>query len=422
MDDDPWCLGILCFFFVVSCPQFLLDYNYQHFGTGYFFPNSKYVFFFTTLVAAIVLAAKIDWEKVVREFPLWPFAACSTLLLTGVLFSSKGMDDLKTFLVWVLVSLSAMVTAIWCFQQKKWSTLLILLLIALPFSLTVVASLLAELNSYLQVLPNFQNPKHEGYTPERWYMLHTSANGFGLDAALLMILSLSSLVLSKVAIWRACFIFFFTLSLIGLFFSGTRAAIGMAIVAVALCFFAIPKNSLGRAFLLAVIVLPVMSSLWMGLDGMNSYFRVGTDLNTLSSGRYQAYLDIFALAKSSPFVGLGFGAADNSFPVIPSNLFFPSIVAEIGVVGALGAFGICLLPVIQVFFNVMKSGNRRSFFCDDELSLFCLTYLGGSVVWLSAEFDIFRVSASNQLFLFALVFLLLKAREPIDESANKHVT
>lgn len=99
------------------------------------------------------------------------------------------------------------------------------------------------------------------------------------------------------------------------------------------------------------------------LDTVISFLRMEGDLETVSSIRWIGIVGMWELFVASPFQGLGFGSADNRFPVNPSNVFY---------------FGL----------------------------------LAGFVPYLIFEFDVLRVSVNYQLFFFCwgvIVFCSIKA-------------
>ena len=93
----------------------------------------------------------------------------------------------------------------------------------------------------------------------------------------------------------------------------------------------------------------------------------------------------------SPFAGAGFGRADASM-VRPSNMFYPGMAAEIGLIGAAGVFGAMLYPMVAEF---GAPSENRCTFRPTTHSADGFAVLVGVFIWLFFEFDVVRVSATN---------------------------
>ena len=261
--------------------------------------------------------------------------------------------------------------------------------------------MLAEACSLINSQCFFENQKHSGAWVGRWRFMHQSANGFGLDAAVLAIFC-GCLLTTKINIkFKSVSLFFLMISLAAVFFSETRSA--MLMIVIAFCAYWFFRLRL-RSFFIAGVV--VVSSLWglgeiVGVGGIIEYLRIEQSLDQTSTGRFGAMLEAVQIISRSPIFGLGFGQADGSFPVKPSNLLYVMLPVEVGILGASGLFFILFIPLMGMIQLKLKSDSfdfvRSTTFIEKFSFLLYLAFLGWSLV----EFDIFRVSASNQIFVFA---------------------
>ena len=120
---------------------------------------------------------------------------------------------------------------------------------------------------------------------------------------------------------------------------------------------------------------------------------------------------LLAFLSESPFIGLGFGIADSAAPFKPTNMFYFVLPVEIGLPGAVAVFAAMITPL---FLLLQKSGWATEKDCFRQLypaercsfvGLVCV------LVWLLAEFDVMRISANNQLFVFFWTFLFIHVKK-----------
>ena len=72
----------------------------------------------------------------------------------------------------------------------------------------------------------------------------------------------------------------------------------------------------------ALVLSFLVVTLIVGVDDVSTFLRLNSsNLDNISSGRWQGITGMLELFIRSPIFGMGFGAADNNFPVYPSIYF-----------------------------------------------------------------------------------------------------
>ena len=380
-------------------PSICLDYTHSAGDKVYqSVPFGPYIFFFITIISAVFFLSLSppNLYLFLKDKILWFF---STLFVLGVLISSPSIWGIRLFSIVFIIS--ACMAILSCHVQTKDSKgqLIVFLIVLFPFAVPMAGSLLLEILGPIKLGLTFENLKHKNYSPPRWYFLYTSANGFGLSCAIVSIGSYISCFISKNLIWRVFSLACLFVSIYLLYQSGTRAAFVFTMFAG--LFFHLLYFGL-RSFLLLIFIIlflfGVLTSI-VGWESIESYLRLdGTDLNRISSKRWDSILLMWEVFKESKFIGLGFGAADNNFPTYPSNVFYPAILVEIGLLGSLGVFGIIGMALYSALKRMILMKRFSILSSSSHLSVFSMCVLAGFVPYLMFEFNIFRVSAINQLF------------------------
>ena len=138
-----------------------------------------------------------------------------------------------------------------------------------------------------------------------------------------------------------------------LIMSGTRSAF-VFYIAASLTFLILRYGPKVMLFLIAGVVCgTVFVYLIDGVETLRDFLRLEGNLNQISSKDGLVLLACGSFFVASPFAGLGFGSADQNFPVKPSNIFYLAILAEIGLFGFLGA-----LMILNAF-NVIYSSSSH---------------------------------------------------------------
>ena len=96
----------------------------------------------------------------------------------------------------------------------------------------------------------------------------------------------------------------------------------------------------------------------------------------------------------SPVIGTGFGTADRGFPVQPANLFYFSLLVEIGLIGILGALWLMLTPIFRTIALFLYTPTKK----ETELGFLLIptsSFLFGILFWSLGEFDILGSRQTN---------------------------
>ncbi len=201
------------------------------------------------------------------------------------------------------------------------------------------------------------------------------------------------------------------LCVVVLYFTQTRAAILLMVVGfVFLQLFYLTKKQL---LIIIAIGLLVLSAFFEFLDiaDFKDYFRIKRSILATTSGRSDAIAAALLAFGESPIIGLGFGSADKSMPFAPTNLFYFLMPVEIGLLGALGVLGILTSCFSTLIWQALSKDAWKYFNQTNPLAtLSCVSYLA-ILAYSVAEFVIFRISATNQLFFFfwSVNFILFRA-------------
>lgn len=155
------------------------------------------------------------------------------------------------------------------------------------------------------------------------------------------------------------------------------------------------------------MALALALNLAFGSETVLVFLRIKGDLAQISSQRWGGALELLAHFSKSPIVGEGFGAVDDGFHIWPVNIFYISILVEIGLIGSIGLFIFLYYPAIKITFMRIFSDQVD---LDEKINTtvgWSLSVVSAFLVYFWFEFDVFRVSANNQLFFFSFFNLLL---------------
>jgi hypothetical protein len=341
------------------------------------------------------------------------------LIMLGIGLASTSMWGWRLLAIVGMLAVFVIIAANFVINAGARTQTLALLLLVLPFSVPVFGSVLLELLGPQDIGVLISNIKHMNHSPPRWRFMNMSANGFGFDAALVSLFFTLSIFYSKTTIWKLIFGVLLVLSLYALLMSGTRAAFIFYLSAILA--FAILKYGVRALLFLFFGILSVFALILISdnLETLTSFLRLEGGLDKVTSKRWIGIVGMWELFVASPFQGLGFGSADNQFPVRPSNIFYFGLLAEIGLFGFLGALIILAYPakyVVLCLFKPILSHDAPFLF------MFSASVFAGFVPYLMCEFDVLRVSVNNQLFFFCWAVVMFYSIKAGANSTHKNET
>lgn len=402
---ETLCLGLLFWM-----PHIGLDYVFEvPNGQKFQLPYGQYFMFSSSLLASFYLFRSTRFDSVLNLFSNKTLLAGMALIMLGIGLASTSVWGWRLLAIVGMLAVFVIIAANFVINADARTQTLALLLLVAPFSVPVFGSVLLEFLGPQDIGVLISNTKNMGYSPPRWRFMNMSANGFGFDAALVSLFFSLSIFHTKNTIWKLILGALLALSLYALLMSGTRAVFVFYLSA--FLAFAILRYGV-RTLLFLFFGILFGSALILisdSLETVTSFLRLDGDLRRISSGRWIGIVGMWELFVASPFQGLGFGSADNQFPVRPSNIFYFGLLAEIGLAGFLGALIILAYPAKYVVSYLFKP-----VFPQDApfLFMFSASVLAGFVPYLMFEFDVLRVSVNHQLFFFCwgvIMFYFLKA-------------
>lgn len=355
----------------------------------------QYLFFICTLIAGSLLIYSPSFD--LKEF--FQIHYSIYIILFFIFFSniiSNSFWNWRILAIVTLISIVSIMAGYQCTKLPKSKQLNVLVLIFIPFFFPVVASLFLEIAGPIDFGVVIENSKHFQYEPPRWYFLNSSANGLGLDGAFASLIAYGMLHYHK-TISKFIWLLLLLLSIFVLVKTGTRAAMVFCLVGILWLSMIFLSFKFFAATMGVAIVLCLAYINLFGLEFIIEFFRLDGNLAQISSKRWVGIKKMIPLIKESILIGRGFGEADNNFPVDPSNLFYFSIFVELGVVGLISLFAFIFLPIgAAATLIYAKHSKKNSFPCFTIGSAVLVSF----IPYLVFEFNVFRVSAYNQVYFF----------------------
>jgi hypothetical protein len=396
------CLG-LC---ACLLPHFGLDYQYQTLsGLNYRLPNGQYYFFWGTLAFALALVVQ-KRDDIASGFRCENQILVSIgLIFIGFVLSNTGFGGWRLLAIITLLSLSAILGGFYLQRSEREYQRLFLIALYVPFALVLFGSMLIALSHNLGVglLLNLMIQQTEMLP--RWYFLNASPNGYGFDVAVCGAISYATARDGSQGAFlhrHRWFWWFATLlAMCALILSGTRASYLFFIIFVfahEVLFF---KKRIRLFLIAACCSFILLAMFWLDLFEIQAFLRIQETIGLTSSGRFDAILLMIKNVVSEPFHGVGFGGADDQrFGIVPTNSLYPALALEIGIIGFVGAILFMSLPLTKILQGIFR--NPESMWSAQNVSLlervsicFLISLLGYELF----EFDVFRVSVTNQLFM-----------------------
>lgn len=386
--------------------NFGLDFQYKsHDGIKYVVPYGKFIFFATTLTLGIYSFSQIEKTKI-KELFLNRFTILSiSLIFLGNLLSNTDLWSWRLLTILTLISISAFFTGLLVAKTFGDNIEAIFLPIILPLLLPIFGSNILEIFGELSIFGFIlENPKFDGYSPPRWHFMNAYPNGLGLDAAILAMLSLCLAFYLKGILKKFTYSSLFLVSLFVLYNTNTRAALLFFLgSALSLLVCQNLKSSKKIFLFLGSLFSFCILFIWLiGVTNFISYFRLDGDLYYITSSRIAGYSQMLYQIYLSPIIGLGFGSADNQFPIKPSNIFYMALFVEIGLFGFIGSLLIYFYPFYPILLHRMNILVLISTLNGIPVLMISVCTLCGFYIYEFFEFDIFRVSVTNQTFFYFL--------------------
>ena len=387
-------------------PSIALSYVLWVPGLGEFtLPYGQYIFFCVTIIGAIYFALKTGVKTARTAFQNKIIYFFILLFMAGFALSMDSLWNLRLLLIVTSISFSAIVMAIFVHQSQQINHKWVVGILLLPFAVPVFLAFFLEYFGPINLGFELTNIKHRTYSPMRWHFLSQSANGFGFNAALIFLATyIASFITPDFRNKLLCMILGCVVA-VALFYSGTRAAFIFAFSAI-VAFHLFYHGA--RYILFFIAALCVISVSLIGVFGISEildFLRIDSDLNRLSSRRWQGIVGLWEIFQSSPLVGKGFGASDNGLPVYPTNIFYMALPVEVGIFGFAGAIGLLFLPAWLSVKQILEKKQLAFLRNKSFLMVFSTCCLAGFVPYFIFEFNILRVSAVNQLFFFCWGYL-----------------
>lgn len=397
---------ILAAFFFFT-PAIFLTYVYQSVEFGELVVvNGQYYFFISTVISGILSVylapKKLCWDS--YFVALIVFKIC---LFVGVVVSNFSFENFRLFLIISMVSMCGVLVGRRLTFVSTDIQELVLIIGVIPCFFPTLAAFVLEFWGPLDIGIVFENKKHENYNPQRWHLFFSSANGYGLYAAISALL-FYILAFNKKGFVLILYLFFFILAVFSLLLSGTRAA--FLFLATGIVVFHCISGHIRTLGVLvsSFLVFMVCISYLNQLPKLLHFLRIKGDLSNITSSRFGGATELLEYILANPVQGMGFGAMDKITHINPTNIFYFGIFAEIGIVGFLGALSLIMLPILKgVRFKkqILVGKNKNLSF----LFGFCLIF--ALMPYLFFEFNIIRVSLLNQIFFYYLGFTIFFNRQ-----------
>lgn len=392
-------------------PHIGLDYVYtEPTGEVHSLTNGQYYFFFVTILSSLILVRK-ESKKLIRSFFTDQYIVTALgLFFLGFLLSDVKFSNLRLLVIIGLLAICVFFAAsiIVNFAERDQNKAVILFM--LPYGFPVVAACLLHFVGPLDLGVILENSTHKNYFPERWYFLNSSANGFGLDAAIVCITIYYFLRKQKPVLTTLIFLLLFIASVWVLVQSGTRSAYVFTVVAIGTYEYLISNTRNIKIKLVTVLILITSIIFIYSIEDTLIRLRLVGDLSEITSGRYDGVVDMWKLIIQSPFLGQGFGAADFGLDIYPTNLFYLGMMVEVGIFGAIGAVMLVVYPIFLLFsqrnLRGMLIGSKNIHF-----PVWAICIVAGFIPYMLFEFSIFRVSSTNQLFGLCLFSSVITLKE-----------
>ena len=160
------------------------------------------------------------------------------------------------------------------------------------------------------------------------------------------------------------------------------------------------------AFFVLFAVVSVFVLFLLPFHELTDFLRLQGSLEKITSQRSAGLYEMIEYSRNSLLSGTGFGSADNNFPIKPSNILYAGLLVEVGLFGLLGFIGF-LSVNLQIFWSYFGGHGSLKKPSSHVLGTFSIMVFAAFIPYLFFEFDVLRVSAGNQLFMFVWSFIFI---------------
>lgn len=401
-------LGLLVF-----APHIFLDYIYTDpEGKTYSFVNGQYYFYILTISSSFFLFQKRTIKYINSIFSDPFIISFVGLFLLGFCLSEIKLYNLRLLAIVGSLSFCMLVATSLVVEFDERDQNNAIILFTAPFFIPVFGALVLYVFGPLDLGIVFENSTHKEYNPHRWYLLNSSANGFGFDATITCITIYYFLRIQTSHIYILIMLLLFVTSVWVLLQSGTRASYIFFIAGVLMYELLVSNKRLIKIKIMVALICLVNFVLIFGLDNLLIRMRLKGNLRTISSTRSDAMFDLWEIFLHSPFKGFGFGAADSGLAVQPTNLFYSGMLVEVGIFGASGAVLLMCYPLFIQFLQRIQ-GQQVIDQNNNQFYIWTTCIIAGFIPYLIFEFNVFRVSAIHQLFSLCLIANIALAKKKL---------
>lgn len=393
-------LFVLLFGLANLVTSIALNYEYEYAPNQFYrLPYGQYIFFsiLVSVASARLINFRIDKKNIKNEY--YFLVTCFLLLFLGVLVSGMNLETIRLFLIITSVSISSIILGAHLRSLYKDSSILLYVLLILPYCFPVFSAVFLEFTGAWDFGVLIENKKHFDLEQNRWKFLSNSANGFGLNAAVALSTFCITAMHAQSRSVKYLMIICILISGFALVSSGTRAGylFTMSSLLVYFLFFVKP-NILRWSVTVVASIIFLLAVIVIFKDGLIEAFRLEGNIDQISSARWDSMIKMSDLIITSPLIGLGFGAMDNSFHIVPNNLFYHGIFLEVGLFGFIGVIGILIYPLFTVFNSAVISHSQSNKVKKNLIYALSLCLFLSFFPYLIFEFKVMRVSSFNHLF------------------------
>lgn len=373
----------------------------------------KIEMFFLVIAVGAILAIKL-FER--QEFT---FARMNVLRFNGsmlpeivalffILCACRDVDSAKTFIILASMSISYVFLAICAANSSKETQKIILSIALAPAAMKTIGAFVVAVMTWIGFLENtkFIEIVNLGIS-DRVSFLTSEANGFGLNAAIFALWSCYMWATSADFKHRLTYSSALIIALTMVYLSGSRGAMIFVLVSVWSFWFAMVLGSKKKNLLITCSSIAIVCQL-----GFAGFFRLSSDLNALTSGRWDRNVQALTMIAQDPLFGHGFATSSKLIYGHLGNLYLV-LALEIGLVGTIMIFYLTLKNTFKSLQRVLTNKKQET---QETLykALFLFSFVIGIHVWSIAELSLFRITSIHFVSVFIFTSLVFQGKKSKD--------